>query len=380
MTDSRQNGPANQYQHNGWIVSPYSQKTLAYLKYKGIPHFNHVPNGYELMRTIPKHVGKPIMPTVVTPQGEWLQDSAEIIDYFEAQFPQHSIEPTTPKQRIAAHLLELHGDEWLILPALHYRWTEPESRKFIVGEFGKYALPWLPKFIRDMAGNKIRKMMMSYMPRFGIIGETEKGVRRYTENLIALLEDHFKNHKYFLGNRPCVGDFAFFGPIFAHLYRDPGSRKLFIDAPHVIDWMQRLLDTDGSEATPAASANNNFLENDEIPATLTPIFQLIFAEQFPFNVGVIEKINQFVAAKPGAKRVSRIVGEGEFTIGGIRGKRKEFSFLQWKVQRSHDIYSQLSDEQKSDVDNWLDSVNGEAFKNLQIKHPMKRENYREILA
>lgn len=368
------------YRHNGWIVSPYSQKTLAYLKYKGIPHFNHVPNGYELMRTIPKHVGKAIMPTVVTPSGEWLQDSAEIIDYFEEKFPQHSIEPLTPKQRIAAHLLELHGDEWLILPALHYRWTEAESRKFIVGEFGKYALPWLPKFLRDMAGNKIRKMMMSYMPRFGIVGETEKGVRRYTEHVISLLEQHFKQYRYLLGNRPCVGDFAFFGPLFAHLYRDPGSRKLFDKAPHVVDWMQRLLDADGSEASGKNSNDYNFLADDEVPATLTPLFQLIFAEQFPFNVGVIDNINQYLSDKPDARRVSRIVGDGEFAIGGVKGKRKQFSFLQWKVQRSHDIYTQLDTEQKPAVDDWLDQVNGAAFKQLTIKHPMKRENYKEVLA
>jgi len=223
-------------------------------------------------------------------------------------------------------------------------------------------------------------MMMSYLPRFGIVGETEQGVRRYTEKLIALLEEHFKQHKYFLGNRPCVGDFAFFGPLYAHLYRDPGSRKLFDHAPNLVQWIERLLNADGNEATPADCVRYRFLPGDEVPQTLTPVFQLIFAEQFRFSVGVIDKINQYVAEHPNAKRVSRIVGEGGFKIGGVKGTRKEFSFTQWKVQRAHDIYTQLSAEDKSSVDHWLDSVDGEAFKTLQIKHPMKRENYREVLA
>ena len=368
------------YQHNGWIVSPYSQKTLAYLKYKGIPHRNHAPNGYQLMRSIPKHVGKAVMPTVQTPDGQWLQDSADIIDYFEQHYPQHSIQPHTPKQQLVAHLLELHGDEWLVLPALHYRWSDARNRDFIVGEFGRYALPGMPGFIRKLAGNRIGDMMMRYLPRFGIVGETENGVRRYTEQLITLLEEHFKLYKYFLGNRPCVGDFAFFGPLFAHLYRDPGSTFLFADSPNLVQWIQCLLTSDGSAAAEDDHPQQRFLPDDEIPHTLVPILQLIFAEQLPFCSSVIDAINRYVDEHPQATRVPRIIGDGEFVIGGVKGQRKQFSFIQWKVQRCLAVYQQLTAAEKPDVDQWLQDIGGDALTRLHIKHPLKRENFKEVLA
>lgn len=74
------------------------------------------------------------------------------------------------------------------------------------------------------------------------------------------------------------------------------------------------------------------------------------------------------------------MGECDFKIGGIQSRRKAFSFVQWKVQRAHNIYTQLDDKPKADVDDWLESINGEAFKDVQIRHPIKRENYREVLA
>ena len=368
------------YTHNGWPVSPFSQKTLAYLKYKSIPHQDQAPNFYQLMVRIPKKVGRAIMPTVVTPEGEWLQDTADIIDQLEKRFPQHSIEPSTAKQQLVARLLEMHADEWLVLSALHYRWTEPATRDFIVNAFGQYALPMMPGFIRRMAGNRIRKAMMSYLPRFGIVGKTEPGVRRYTQQLIARLEEHFQQYKYFLGNRPCVGDFAFFGQLYAHLYRDPGSTHLFDQTPNLVLWMQRLLNADGSEATPADGVQYRFLPDDEIPATLLPIIEMIFAEHFPFCIDVVKRINEYVTQHPEATRVPRVVGDSHFTIGGITGERKQLSFTQWKVQRCCDVYHSASDTEKAELGQWLATVGGEALLSLNIEHPLKRQNYREVLA
>jgi glutathione S-transferase len=360
------------YQHLGWIVSPYSQKTLAYLKFKRIPHQDRAPNVIELMLSIPKRVGKSIMPTLQTPEGNWWQDSSEIIDNLESRFPELSITPHGAKQKIAAHLLELHGDEWLVLSALHYRWSRPESADFIVDEFARLGVPFLPRFIGRLVGKHIRNMMKSYLPRFGIVGDVRQGLEIFTENLLAQLEVHFSQYSYLLGDRPCIGDFSMFGQIYAHLYRDPGSKPLFEDKPQLVSWINRMLDPDKTK-------KGNFLRDDEVPATLEPILQTLFSEQFEFSQNVVDSIQKYTDDNPQAKRVSRIIGESDFRIGGIVGKRSMFSFVQWKVQRAWDALHSLKGKEADDAKHWLHSINGDALINLNIRHRIKRENFREIL-
>lgn len=362
-----------QYQHLGWIVSPFSQKTLAYLKFKNIPHKDRAPKIFELVRSIPKRVGKSIMPTVQTPEGEWLQDSTEIIDYLELKHPEPSITPLGAKQKIAAHLLELHGDEWLVLSSLHYRWSRPASADFIVGEFARLAVPFLPRFIGRKFGQNIRNQMKSYLPRFGIVGEAREGLEIFTENLLVQLEVHFTQHPYLLGNRPCVGDFAMFGQLFAHLYRDPGSKPLFDNSPNLVNWINRMLE-------PENAPKGDFLPNDEIPETLAPILKTIFAEQFEFSDKVVNSVQDYVKQKPDAKRVSRITGQTDFIIGGIKGERSMFTFVQWKVQRAWDALHNLKGNESQDAKNWLTSIGGEALIDMEIEHRLKREGYNEVLA
>ena len=368
----KQKNKGLEYQHLGWVVSPYSQKTLAYLKFKRIPHQDRAPNVFELMHSVPKRVGKAIMPTIQTPEGDWWQDSSEIIDNLEQRFPQLSITPHGAKQQIAAHLLELHGDEWLVLASLHYRWSRPASADFIVNEFARLGAPFLPRFIGRLVGKRIRNMMKAYLPRFGITGDARKGLETFTEGLLAQLEIHFSQHHFLLGDRPCVGDFALFGQLYAHLYRDPGSKPLFDDKPNVVSWINRMLNPEQTQV-------GNFLTNDQVPETLEPILKTLFAEQFIFSAEVIEKIQAHVDQHPDAKRVSRILGQTDFTIGGVKGKRSMFSFVQWKVQRPWKVLTGLTGPEAEEVTRWLQSINGQGLIDLDIRHTLKRINHREVL-
>ena len=60
-----------------------------------------------------------------TPQGQWVQDGADIIDFFEsrglARLPAY---PLTPLHGVvSAGRSELFGGEGLLRPAMHYRWN-----------------------------------------------------------------------------------------------------------------------------------------------------------------------------------------------------------------------------------------------------------------
>ncbi len=111
------------YVYHGADVSYFSGKARPALIQKGL-HWSEV---RPRMREIVENTGVAFIPVLVTPEGEYWQDTSEILDRLEARVPEPPLFPSTPVQRIAAYLIELYGDELGVLPAMHYRWSFPES-------------------------------------------------------------------------------------------------------------------------------------------------------------------------------------------------------------------------------------------------------------
>ncbi|MEE2830162.1 MAG: glutathione S-transferase [Myxococcota bacterium] len=359
---------AGHFQHYGWQVSPYSAKTRAYLRFKQIPFDDLSPSAMMLFRTIKKAVGWAVMPTVQRPDGSWMQDSSEIIDWFEAEFTDRSIRPPGGAQQLASLLLELHGDEWLPSLAMHTRWNIPENARFALDEFAREGVPWLPRFLGRPLVRSAANRMRSYLPVLGVQPETREGIEAFGKNLIATLQVHFSAHPFLLGGRPCLGDFALFGPLWAHVYRDPGSKEWFDGAPAVRDWFERLLEPDAEVG--------EFLPDDEVPASLAPIFRRFFGEQFPFLLHLVATVDAWCEDNPEATRVPRSLGTHPFEIGGAGGERRLLTFSQWMTQRPLDAYAGLTPEQKASADAWLDRVGGAGLKSLRIGHRQVRRNFK----
>ena len=362
---------SQRYRQFGWPVSPYSAKTRAYLRFKQIPFDETQPTALELMTTIKRAVGQAIMPTVKTPDGTWLQDTSEIIDTLEARFDRPSIVPSGDAQRVAALLLELHGDEWLPIVIMHTRWNYPENARFARAEFGRYGFPWLPGFLSRRLVRPMADKMSGYRPLLGIGGATTDGIEAFAEDLIGHLDRHLATQAFLLGGRPCIGDFALFGPLWAHVYRDPGTRSWFDDAPNVRGWFERL-------QHPAGEVGD-FLPDDEVPGTLDPIFKTLFAEQMTFVRSLVEAIDRYCAEHPDAKRVPRSLGDHPLVIGGRQGTRRLITFTQWMAQRPLDAYQSLPEPRRAAVDPWLDRVGGKAAMQLQIRHRFARRDFRMML-
>jgi len=357
------------YVLNAWPVSPYSAKVRAYLRFKGIPFEERAPTSLRLLGRIRKAVGWAVMPTVEA-NGEWLQDSTIIIETLEQRHPEPSITPPGPTQRVADLLLELHGDEWLPILAMHYRWNRPRNRAFAIDEFARYGFPRLPTLLGRLAVKSLAKKMQSYLPVLGVTRETSVGVEAFAEALIAQLDAHFAEHPFMLGSRPGIGDFAMFGPLWAHLYRDPGSTCLYDDAPNVRAWFNRLLQPSGEPG--------EFLPNDEVPETLDGVFRTLFAEQFTFVRGLIDKLDVYCAEHPGATRAPRALGMHPFTVGGHAGMRKLTTYTHWMAQRPLEAYHSLQD--KAAVDHWLGRVGGLGAMRDAIRNPQQRRDFEMSLA
>lgn len=359
--------------HYGWDVSPYSAKTRTYLRFKRVIPWKDVhPSALQLTGKIQKAVGQMIMPTIERPDGRWMQDTSEIIDTLEAEHPQPSIVPAGPTQRLASALMEVHADEWLPTVIMHTRWNYPESADFARREFAREGFPLVPRIVGEQLVRPIWKKMASYREVLGVRPDTTPGIEAFAKELIARLDAHFADHDFLLGGRPCIGDFALFGPLWAHVWRDPATRHWFADAPNVREWMTRV-----KMPPPEPGV---FLPNDEVPATLDPIFKTIFAEQWVYIRHLADRIDAWCADNPGATRVPRSLGDHPFTIGGHTGTRRLVTFTHWMAQRPRDTYAALDNADRAAADAWLSRVGGTAALQHTPKARFARRDFKMLLA
>lgn len=318
------------YTMYGAEFSLYSGKLRAYLRKKGIAFIEKSPSVLTYRRFIEPRTGVRFIPVLHTPDDRVLQDTTAIIDVLEAQFPEPGVYPETPRQRLAALLVELYGDEWLLIPAMHYRWNFPaDNQPFIYDEFGRMGFPWFPKFIRRRLGRKLGARFAGFLPALGITEGTAPAIERSYESLLVELDAHFAEHHFLLGGRPSIADFGLIGPLYAHLYRDPYPGRLMRErAPNVVSWVERMISPE--------PADGEFLDDDEIPATLWPVLERMAREQVPVLVDTEWKLLEWHRENPETSTVPRALGEHRFEIEGVVGHRRVLPHALWRWQRPRD--------------------------------------------
>jgi glutathione S-transferase len=349
-----------------WPLSLYSGKARAYLRYKGIPHVELPPRLWTL-RTIKRKTGATVMPVVVTPEGEWLQDTSYIMDRLEPRFARAPVVPATPRQRIAAYVLEAWGDEFWLPSAMHYRWSFPENFAAVFErEVGDQLLPLAPRFVKNRLAAGVAAQMRSFLPPLGVQPQQLDLIEAWTEATLDRLDAHFARHPYLLGTRPCYGDFGLIGPLFAHLGRDPYPRRTLIEPrAHLAAWVARM-------QQPEPPQGGDFLPDDAVPATLAPLFRSIFAEFWPCLEQTQAQVTRALPALRNGRGFRRALGEIGFPLGAGTYKRRAAPFNLWMAQRALDAYGALDATARRSVDAWLATVGGERAMQLRIAPRLKR--------
>jgi glutathione S-transferase len=358
---------SNEYTLYGAPMSLYTGKARAYLIFKELSYTEVFSSLKVYKNIIVPNTGVRFVPVVKTPEDEYLQDTAQIIDTLEQRHPQRSVTPTTPKQKLVSYLFETWGDEWLVIPAMHYRWNK-DNFPFIYEEFGKVIAPNMPGFIRAFIGKKIGAKFKGFVPMLGITDKSIPAIEDWYENhVLPLLDKHFAEHDYLLGSKPSLGDFGLMGPLYAHLYRDPAPGALMKKAaPNVTKWVERMNQTQDVEG--------EFLADDVIPDTLLDLLTRMFKEQWPVLTSTVKSLDTWVEQNPKKSKIPRTIGKHNFTIGDITEQRAIGTFHQWKVQRIVDCYQQFDEQQKCLVDTFLESVDGLDSMQIHIKNRLSRVN------
>ena len=340
----------------GSPISYFTGKVRAYLDWKGLP-YDERPSTAEVFKDIilPR-VGFPVIPVVVDDAGVTLQDSTDIIDALERRHGGPAVVPATGLQRLVAALLELYGDEWLVIPAMHYRWHH--NRDFALRAFGALSAPDATPEVQLEIGTKRAAPFAQAAELLGASTPAmHAAVERSYEALLAELDAHFAALPYALGTRPSIADFGLYGPLYAHQYRDPASGDLMRRlAPNVVAWVQRL----ERQAAPGAG---EFLPDDAVAPTLAPVLQRQMREQMPVLADSIRLLDAWLASHPG-ERIPRAIGLHDFALEGVTGQRIARPYSLWMLQRARDVYRGLDATERARADAWLEPLGGAAFLGL----------------
>ncbi|MBB6522069.1 glutathione S-transferase family protein [Pseudoteredinibacter isoporae] len=359
----------------GSPASLYTGKVRAYLNYKGIPYQEEISSMKVYKKIILPQTGVGMIPVVKTPENEYWQDSSLILDYCEQRFPAKAILPQSPKQKMVALLFELYGDEWLRLPAMHYRWNFPDDNlEFIKGEFGSSVAPGWPKFIQRWLGKKVVEKFSGYVAPLGITEKSIPEIEAWYEEFLGQLNELFSQQDFLLGSCPSLGDFGLMGPLYAHLYRDPYPGKLMrTKAPKVAEWVERM--------NQSATVEGEFLANDEIPEILERILNRLFKEFWPSLLRSSQNLGKWAADKTPGEAVPRMLGMQDFTIGDVNEQQMSLSYGQWMLQRILQHYQSMSDTEQHQLGAYLANFNeGQNPLDLTISKPVAFNNYRLVLA
>ncbi|MBV7258790.1 glutathione S-transferase family protein [Erythrobacter crassostreae] len=355
----------------GSPASLFSGKARAYLDWKGADYTEIAPNLQIRNEVIVPAIGRMIIPVVELSDGTMLQDTSLIIDHFESTLGSPSIYPDTPRQHFAARLLECFGDEWLVLPAMHYRWNYNED--WILEEFGRNMMPDAPRDQQIAAGTMIGKQFRGFVPILGINEETIPGIEASYEALLADLDAHFAKHDFLLGSRPSIGDFGLIGPLYAHLYRDPASGEIMKRlAPRVAEWVERMV-------APSEPLSGEFLPNDEIPPTLIPVLERMMREHVPFLAQTAALFSDWLKQNPTGD-IPRGVRMASFEIEGVKGEGIARTFSLWMLQRALDYMSSLEGADRDVCLDLLQECGGTALIDFSMPARLAYENHTLVVA
>jgi len=353
----------------GHEFSLFSGKARAYLRHKQIPFVESSTLGDRAL--VRERVGRRVIPVVLTADDQCVQDTTVIIDFLEERYPERSVYPQGPWQRLVSLLLEVYGDEWLILPAMHYRWHfKRKNLGYVLRNFGDIIKPTWPRLLRPIGGFPTAMLFGNlYKPIMGRsrrnIGEIEKSYETFLDEF----DRHLEEYDYLLGARPCIGDFGLIGPLYAHLYRDPYPGELMRSrAPNVAKWVMRMQHPE--------KFDGDFLENDKVPETLFPLLKRMFTEQLPVLLDTARRVGKWKEEHPEAKGIPRFIGKHSFVLGDVSATRYVMPYAQWMFQRPLSFYQSLSGDAKTKIDPLLSELGGLEGMNEQVAAPLKFENYR----
>jgi len=256
----------------GLEASPYTMKVKSFLTYKGLP-FEWITRSLANEPLFKKYAKVQLIPLLFFPSGETMQDSTLIIERLDREGTGISIHPEDKALWFLSCLFEEFGDEWCNKLMFFQRWFYSADARATGARLahdrleGKWYRPIVKPFVAHLL---VRRMV----PRLAYSGGNATNIpqlKQSFEELVAMLELHFRARPYLLGGRPCFGDFGLWCNLY-EAWTDPTAKTyLEANAPNLTRYIRRML---------APTAEGPFESLDALKPTLTPILKQEMGTRF----------------------------------------------------------------------------------------------------
>ena len=383
------NSPKSPFILWGTPHSLYTGKARSCLIKKGLAFVERCPSHTDYKARVRPAVGMVTFPVLETPEGQFIQDSTDIVTYLDSLDSPSSetfMTPSTPVQRVVARLIDGFGLAGMLQAAMHYRWSyRDEQELFLQTEFGRGLYAGADREARRNAGKRVMDFFSSSLPALGITNATVPAIEAAYEELLEALDVHFQSYPYVMGWRVSIADLGLIAPMYAHLGRDPYPTALMKKrAPNVARWVERmqLPNTPDGEYAPYVA---DWLADDEIPFTLEPVLTLLFKDWGPQLGADIASYQQWLDAHPQMQAgdlinandkhmVHPTLGMVSFVWRGVQVQRASAVHGLWLFQTAQDTALAMSSDAGQNLAGLLKRTGGQEVMALCLPRAMERRN------
>jgi glutathione S-transferase len=318
--------------------SPYSYKVMTYMNYKSIPYKRVNANMAEL-EWGKQVAGQSIVPILLTPDEQVMQDSTPIIEYFEQEFPEKTTVPENNKLAFIMWLIEDFSDEYMPRMQMHTRWGNEQNRHTISHKISRNILYGIPGMqVKDLAP-VILNRQSTFNIHLGLESDEAKAnMDQQVLDLLAILEQHFEQHQFLLGFKPSVADFALFGPLKIHLYDDPQSNQILeTQAPNTVEWLHTIMELGDTRGCVGQTEFGDWIDlKNGCPESLTALLCFIAKTYIPLSNATVE------AVKDKEKTF-------EVNIYGVSATFSTHQYRAWAFEQLQLRYQHLSDSEQAEL-------------------------------
>lgn len=223
-----------------------------------------------------------------------------------------------------------------------------------------------------MIGERLSGPFAGALGPLGVRPENLAAVEASYLGFLVDFERHLASQPFLFGTRPSIADFAFYGPLYAHLYRDPASGRLMRQrAPGVAQWVERM--------RAPQPRSGEFLSNDVLPATLEPMLARMVQELIPVlasTQGALARLRGDALEAP----LPRTIGTHEFRLGEVTSERAIYPFNLWRWQRAADQYQALNAETRAHASALLRRIDGSPWMTEPASPRLIRKDNRLFIA
>ncbi|MBB83360.1 MAG: glutathione S-transferase [Deltaproteobacteria bacterium] len=330
----------------GAVGSPYTRKLRAVCRYRRLPHV-FIQNGNPESRGLPKPKVELMPQLILEEDGERkaMTDTTPLIRRLEESYPnERSVIPDDPALAFLDALVEDYGDEWITKAMFHYRWAYAAD----IDKAGAILPRWSMSQQPDEKLEGLKQLFSKrQIDRLWVVGSNEKTgpiIEASYERFLGAMENHLREHRFVLGNRPGSGDFGLYGQLTQLALFDPTPMETTLRiSARTYAWAELVEDLSGLE--PVAT---DWFARDGLPDTFRALLAEIGRVYPPFLLANAE------ALATGAEKV-------ECEIDGEAYTQKPFPYQGKCLEWLRSDYAALSDSDRTFID---DTIAGTGLERL----------------